>query len=99
MTREALLDHVPLAPEQIHRIEGELKPEAAADKYESELRNSFRLEGAQSPRFDLVALGMGRTATPLRCFRTRRRFTRRAAWRPPIMCRRKTPGASRSPGR
>jgi 6-phosphogluconolactonase len=59
MTREALLDHVPLAPAQIHRIEGELKPQAAADKYESELRNSFRLEGAQSPRFDLVALGMG----------------------------------------
>ena len=59
MTREALLDHVPLKPEQIHRIEGELEPEAAAVRYESELRNSFRLEGAEFPRFDLVALGMG----------------------------------------
>jgi 6-phosphogluconolactonase len=59
MTREALLDHVPLRPEQIHRIEGELEPEVAASRYESELRSSFRLEGAQSPRFDLVALGMG----------------------------------------
>jgi 6-phosphogluconolactonase len=59
MTREALLDHVPLRPEQIHRIEGELEPEAAAARYESELRNSFRLEGAEMPRFDLVALGMG----------------------------------------
>jgi 6-phosphogluconolactonase len=59
MTREALLDHVPLTPEQIHRIEGELEPQVAADKYESELRGSFRLEGAQIPRFDLVALGMG----------------------------------------
>lgn len=59
MTREALLDHVPLSPAQIHRIEGELDPEAAADKYESELRNCFRLEGEQTPRFDLVALGMG----------------------------------------
>ena len=59
MTREAMLDHVPLQPEQIHRIEGELDPEAAAARYESELRNSFRLEGAESPRFDLVALGMG----------------------------------------
>jgi 6-phosphogluconolactonase len=46
-------------PEQIHRIEGELDPEAAAARYESELRNSFRLEGAETPRFDLVALGMG----------------------------------------
>lgn len=59
MTREALLDHVPLHPCQIHRIEGELEPEATAARYESELRNSFRLEGAESPRFDLVALGMG----------------------------------------
>lgn len=59
MTREALLDHVPLRPEQIHRIEGELEPQAAAARYESELRNSFRLEGAEIPRFDLVALGLG----------------------------------------
>ena len=59
MTREALLDHVPLKPEQIHRIEGELEPEVAAARYESELRNSFRLEGAESPTFDLIALGMG----------------------------------------
>ena len=59
MTREAMLDHVPLKPEQIHRMEGELEPEVAAARYESELRNNFRLEGAESPRFDLVALGMG----------------------------------------
>jgi 6-phosphogluconolactonase len=59
MTREALLNHVPLRPEQIHRMEGELEPERAADRYESELRNSFRLEGAEKPRFDLIALGMG----------------------------------------
>jgi len=59
MTREALLDYIPLQPDQIHRIEGELEPETAASRYESELRNSFRLEGAETPRFDLVALGMG----------------------------------------
>lgn len=59
MTREALLSHVPLPAGQVHRMEGELDPEAAAARYESDLRNSFRLEGAESPRFDLVALGMG----------------------------------------
>jgi 6-phosphogluconolactonase len=59
MTREALLDHVQLRPSQIHRIEGELDPEEAAARYESELRNCFRLEGAEIPRFDLIALGMG----------------------------------------
>jgi len=59
MTREALLSHVPLPPEQIHRMEGELEPEAAASRYESLLRDTFRLEGAETPRFDLVQLGMG----------------------------------------
>jgi 6-phosphogluconolactonase len=59
MTREAMLDYVPLKPEQIHRMEGELEPEVAAARYESELRNSFRLEDAEIPRFDLIALGMG----------------------------------------
>lgn len=59
MTREAMLDRVPLKPEQIHRMEGELDPQAAAARYESLLRNTFRLEGAETPRFDLVQLGMG----------------------------------------
>jgi 6-phosphogluconolactonase len=59
MTREALLDHVPMSSRQIHRMEGELEPEVAAARYESDLRNTFRLEGAEAPRFDLVALGMG----------------------------------------
>jgi 6-phosphogluconolactonase len=59
MTREAMLDHVPLRPEQVHRMEGELDPQVAASRYESMLRNAFRLEGAESPRFDLVQLGMG----------------------------------------
>jgi 6-phosphogluconolactonase len=59
MTREAMLDHVPLPSVQVHRMEGELEPEAAAARYESELRNGFRLEGAETPRFDVIALGMG----------------------------------------
>jgi 6-phosphogluconolactonase len=59
MTREALLDHVPMNWEQVHRMEGELDPEIAAARYEAELRNGFRLEGAESPRFDLISLGMG----------------------------------------
>jgi 6-phosphogluconolactonase len=59
MTREALLDRVQLRPEQIHRIEAELDPEAAAARYEAELRSGFRLGTAELPRFDLVALGMG----------------------------------------
>lgn len=59
MTREALLNHVPLKPEQIHRMEGELEPGMAAARYEAALRNGFRLEGAETPQFDVVQLGMG----------------------------------------
>lgn len=59
MTREALLDKVPIKPEQIFRIEGELDPEEAAARYESAIRGQFRLEGAQAPVFDVLALGMG----------------------------------------
>ncbi len=59
MTREALLSKVPLPEENVVRIEGELDPEEAAARYESAIRNRFRLEGAELPRFDLVLLGMG----------------------------------------
>src|SRR6202046_2023310 len=59
MTRQALLDKVPLEKSQIFRIQGELDPEEAAAKYEFAIRQSFRLEGAELPVFDMVALGMG----------------------------------------
>jgi 6-phosphogluconolactonase len=59
MTREALLDKVPLNQSQIFRIQGELEPEESAAKYEFDIRQSFRLEGAELPCFDMVQLGMG----------------------------------------
>ncbi len=64
MTREALLDHVPVPSQNIHRIHGEIEPVAAASMYESELRGLFGTpEGPPllkpDTRFDLVLLGMG----------------------------------------
>jgi 6-phosphogluconolactonase len=59
MTSEAMLSKVPLPSEHVFRMEGELAPEVAAARYESTLRNSFKLEGAQTPTFDLILLGMG----------------------------------------
>ncbi len=59
MTKEALLSKVPLPAERVHRMEGELEPEVAAARYESTIRNTFKLEGAETPTFDLVLLGMG----------------------------------------
>ncbi|MGI4756707.1 MAG: 6-phosphogluconolactonase [Janthinobacterium lividum] len=59
MTREQLLSKVPLPESNIFRMEGELDPHEAASRYEAVLRNSFKLEGAQAPAFDLILLGMG----------------------------------------
>jgi 6-phosphogluconolactonase len=59
MTKEAMLTQIPLPAANVHRMEGELDPEEAASKYEAEIRNSFKLEGAETPTFDLVLLGMG----------------------------------------
>jgi 6-phosphogluconolactonase len=56
MAREALLDHVPIPPPNIRRIQGEIAPDEAATKYERLLHHLF---GDQSPRLDLVLLGMG----------------------------------------
>ena len=59
MTREEMLDKVPLKPEQIHRIEGELEPAAGAARYEEELRKGFGLAEDGLPQFDVMQLGMG----------------------------------------
>ncbi len=59
MTRETMLDAIPLPPDNVFRIQGELPPEEAAARYESVIREEFRLEGAETPRFDVIHLGMG----------------------------------------
>jgi 6-phosphogluconolactonase len=59
MTKAAMLDKVPLPAANVHRMEGELDPEEAASRYESEIRNTFKLEGAETPTFDMVLLGLG----------------------------------------
>src|ERR1700730_5429707 len=56
MAEATLLLQVPIPREQIHRMRGELPPEAAAEDYERQLREYF---GNQPPRLDLVLLGMG----------------------------------------
>ena len=57
--KQLLLDEVAIPSANVHRMEGELAPEEAASRYESTLRNTLKLEGAESPAFDLLLLGMG----------------------------------------
>ena len=57
MAHEALLDHVPLPPVNIHRMHGEDDPALAALAYEQELQSVFRTTSV--PVFDLIWLGIG----------------------------------------
>ena len=59
MANEALLRHVTIPDGNVHRIQGELKPDEAAPAYEEDLRRTFRLGPDDVPRFDLVLLGLG----------------------------------------
>ena len=56
MAHDALLAHVPVPAEQVHRMRGEDEPESAAREYEAILRQNF---GAGDPRFCLILLGLG----------------------------------------
>jgi 6-phosphogluconolactonase len=61
MAREAMLDAVPVPPENIHRVRAE-EPDAerAAAEYEAGLRSFFALAPGDFPRFDLILLGLGK---------------------------------------
>jgi 6-phosphogluconolactonase len=56
MSRQALLDHVPVPSEQVHPMICDSSPRAAAVEYEALLRGFF---ANGRPRFDLVLLGLG----------------------------------------
>lgn len=64
MAREALLDHVAIRAENVHRIRGEDVPAEAARAYERTLRTVVRTprgppRGTPGARIDLVLLGLG----------------------------------------
>jgi 6-phosphogluconolactonase len=63
MARTALLDHVPLPADHIHRMRGEDEPQAAADAYARELAALLGADASLgiAPRegLDVVLLGMG----------------------------------------
>jgi 6-phosphogluconolactonase len=59
MAKEALLDRLSPAPADVHRIEGDLGPDAGADLYESALRDAFPDAIEAPPALDLMLLGLG----------------------------------------
>ena len=56
LVERTLISRVPIPPENVHRVRGELEPGSAARAYERELQDFFC--GPQA-RFDLVLLGLG----------------------------------------
>ncbi len=58
MVRKTLIQKVPIPQTNVHRIQGELDPDLAAEAYAEELRSVFGSE--ERPRFDLIFLGMGK---------------------------------------
>lgn len=59
MARPILLDRVPLPPQNVHRIAGELPPDEAARAYAATIAATLAPEEPALPRFDLILLGMG----------------------------------------
>lgn len=57
MAQKSVLQKVPIPQANVHRIQGELAPDQAAEAYEEELRNAFGSE--EVARFDLIYLGLG----------------------------------------
>jgi 6-phosphogluconolactonase len=57
LVEEILLQPARIPPTNVHRVHGELAPEAAARRYVSDIRDYFR--ASELPRFDVVHLGMG----------------------------------------
>ncbi len=63
MAARALIDRVPVPPEQVHRMRGEL-PDAheAAREYEMALRDGFARAQRHDQTFDVMLLGLGEDA-------------------------------------
>jgi 6-phosphogluconolactonase len=59
MTVEALLRHVPVSADNIHRVPTDIAPpSAAAGRYEQDIRHCFH-DLSSVPQFDLIYLGLG----------------------------------------
>jgi len=59
LANENLIAPAKIPAANVHRIEGEMAPANAAERYASEIRQFFELSEGQMPQFDIVHRGMG----------------------------------------
>ena len=84
MVRQAMLNHVPVPPGNIHPIPTTgLLPEDAATEYEAELRR-FSGNDLATPLFDLVLLGLGTNGHTASLFPGEPAVDERTAWAAPV---------------
>lgn len=57
--QQALFVPLGIPPDNVYRMEGELEPATAAERYERTLRWQLDGPGGPWPRFDLILLGLG----------------------------------------
>ena len=83
MTRESLLDHVPIPPANVLRMPGEMDPVEAAARYEERLREFFASHGDSFPVFDFILLGLGEDGHTASLFPGTRAIRESARW---VLC-------------
>jgi 6-phosphogluconolactonase len=59
MVKEALFSKAPVQERNVFRVPAELGAEKAADNYQDTLKEFFKVQAGQWPRFDLILLGIG----------------------------------------
>ena len=59
LANEFLIGPARIPPRNVHRIEGELVPERAAEHYTFAIQKFFGLEEGELPHFDVIQQGMG----------------------------------------
>ena len=59
LVNDCLIRPAQIPIRQVHRIKGEIAPQAAASAYEGEIRYFFGLAPDEMPQFDIVHRGMG----------------------------------------